>query len=65
MKEDTGVAGIREDSGGLFNELSGSDNVDEEPDGCGIMLGKVFINVFRILDVKASCLNKSLVFYFF
>jgi hypothetical protein len=29
MKEDAGVAGIREDSGGTFNELGGSDNVDE------------------------------------
>jgi hypothetical protein len=51
MKEDAGVAGVREDSGGSFNELSGSDNVDEEPNGCGIMLGKAFVNVFRILDV--------------
>jgi hypothetical protein len=29
MKEDAGVVGIREDSSGTFNELSGSDNVDE------------------------------------
>jgi hypothetical protein len=65
MKEDTGVAGVREDSGGSFNELSSSDNVDEEPDGCGVMLGKAIINIFGILDVKAGCLDKSLVFYFF
>jgi hypothetical protein len=65
MKEDAGVAGIREDSGGMFNELGGSDDVDEEPDSCGVMLGKAFVDVFRILDIKASCLDKSLVFYFF
>jgi hypothetical protein len=65
MKEDAGMAGIREDSGGVFNELSSLDDVDEEPDGCGVMLGKAFVNVFGILDVKASCLNKGLVFYFF
>jgi hypothetical protein len=29
MKEDTGVARVREDCGGAFNKLSGSDNVDE------------------------------------
>jgi hypothetical protein len=29
MKEDAGVAGIREDSSGMFNELSSSDDVDE------------------------------------
>jgi hypothetical protein len=28
------------------------------------MLGKTFVDVFGILDVKARCLNKSLVFYF-
>jgi hypothetical protein len=65
MKEDAGVARVGEDSGGSFNELSGSDDVDEEPDGCGVMLGKVFVDVFRILDVKACCLDKSLVLYFF
>jgi hypothetical protein len=65
MKEDAGVARVGEDSGGSFNELSGSDNVDEEPDGCGVMLGKAFIDIFRVLDVKARCLDKSLVFYFF
>jgi hypothetical protein len=65
MKEDASVARVGEDSGGLFNELSGSDNVDEEPDGCGVMLGKAFIDIFRVLDVKACCLDKSLVFYFF
>jgi hypothetical protein len=65
MKEDTGMVGVREDSGGSFNKLSGSDDVDEEPDSCGIMLGKAFINIFRILDVKARCLDKSLVLYFF
>jgi hypothetical protein len=64
MKEDAGVARIREDSGSSFNKLSGSDNVDEEPDGCGVMLGKVFVDVFRVLDVKACCLDKSLVLYF-
>jgi hypothetical protein len=29
MKEDAGVAGIREDSGSAFNKLCGSDDVDE------------------------------------
>jgi hypothetical protein len=29
MKEDAGVVGIREDSGGTFNELGCSDDVDE------------------------------------
>jgi hypothetical protein len=65
MKEDAGVARIGEDSGGSFNELSGSDNVDEEPDGCSVMLGKAFVDIFGVLDVKARCLNKSLVFYLF
>jgi hypothetical protein len=65
MKEDAGVARVGEDSGGSFNEPGGSDNVDEEPNGCGIMLGKAFVDVFRILDVKARCLNKGLVLYFF
>jgi hypothetical protein len=51
MKEDAGVAGIGEDSGGLFNELSGSDNVNEEADSCGVMLGKAFVDVFGILDI--------------
>jgi hypothetical protein len=51
MKEDAGMVWVREESSGLFNELSGSDDVDEQPDGHGIMLGKVFINVFGILDV--------------
>jgi hypothetical protein len=65
MKEDAGVAGIRKDSGGAFNELGGSDNVDKQPDSCGVMLGKTFVDVFGILDVKARCLDKSLVFYLF
>jgi hypothetical protein len=65
MKEDAGVVRVGEDSGGSFNELSGLDNIDEEPDGCGVMLGKAFIDVFRVLDVEARHLNKSLVFYFF
>jgi hypothetical protein len=65
MKEDAGVVGVRKDSGGAFNELGGSDDVDEQPDGCGVMLGKAFDNVLGILDVKARCLDKSLVFYFF
>jgi hypothetical protein len=65
MKEDAGVAGVREDSGGVFNELSSSDDVDEQSDGCGVMLGKTFVDVFGILDVKACCLDESLVFYFF
>jgi hypothetical protein len=65
MKEDAGVARIGEDSGGSFNELSDSDDVDKEPDGCSIILGKAFVDVFRVLDVKARCLDKSLVFYFF
>jgi hypothetical protein len=65
MKEDAGVTGVREDSGGTFNELGSSDDVDEQPDGCGIMLGKTFIDVFGVLDIKASCLNKGLVLYFF
>jgi hypothetical protein len=65
MKEDAGVAGVREDSGGTFNELSGSDNVDKEPDSCGVMLGKAFVDVFGILNIKARCLDKSLVLYFF
>jgi hypothetical protein len=51
MKEDAGVARIREDSGSAFNELCSLDNVDEEPDGCGVMLGKAFVDVFGILDV--------------
>jgi hypothetical protein len=29
MKEDAGVAWVREDSGGTFNELGSSDDVDE------------------------------------
>jgi hypothetical protein len=29
MKEDTGMAGVREDPGGTFNELGCSDDVDE------------------------------------
>jgi hypothetical protein len=29
MKEDAGVVEIREDSGGMFNKLGGSDDVDE------------------------------------
>jgi hypothetical protein len=65
MKEDAGVAGIGEDSGGAFNELGSSDDVDKQPDGCGVMLGKTFIDIFGVLDVKASCLDKSLVVYFF
>jgi hypothetical protein len=65
MKEDTGVVGVREDSGGAFNELGSLDNVDEEPDGCGVMLGESLVNIFRVLDVETSCLNKGLVFYFF
>jgi hypothetical protein len=51
MKEDAGVTGVRGDSSGTFNELGGSDNVDEQPDGCGIMLGEAFIYIFGILDV--------------
>jgi hypothetical protein len=65
MKEDAGVAGIREDSGSTFNELGGSDDVDERPNGCGVMLGKTFVDIFGVLDIKASCLDKSLVLYFF
>jgi hypothetical protein len=53
MKEDTGVARVGEDSSGLFDELSGSDDVNEEPDGCSIMLGEAFVDVFRILNIKA------------
>jgi hypothetical protein len=65
MKEDAGVTGVRKDSGGAFNELGGSDDVDEQSDGCGVMLGKTFVDVFGILDVKARCLDEGLVFYFF
>jgi hypothetical protein len=38
MKEDVTVVGVGEDLGSLFNELSGSDDVNEEPDGCCVML---------------------------
>jgi hypothetical protein len=65
MKEDAGVAGVREDSSGAFNKLGGLDDVDEQSDGCSIMLGKTFVDVFGILDIKARCLDESLVFYFF
>jgi len=58
------VIGAGEDLSGSFNELSGSDNIDKKPDGCCIILGEVFINSFRILDIEASRLNKGLVFYF-
>jgi hypothetical protein len=51
MKEDAGVAGVREDSSGSFNELSGSDDVDEESNSSGVMLGKAFVDIFGILDV--------------
>jgi hypothetical protein len=51
MKEDAGVAGVREESGGTFNELSGSDDVDKEPDGCSVMLGKAFVDVFGVLNI--------------
>jgi hypothetical protein len=53
MKEDAGVTGVGEDSSGSFNELGGSDDVDEEPDGRSVMLGEAFVDVFGILDVKA------------
>jgi hypothetical protein len=65
MKEDVAVMGVREDLGGSFDELSGSDDVDEKPDGRCVMLGKAFIDSFRILDVEAGRFDKGLVFYFF
>jgi hypothetical protein len=53
MKEDAGVTGVGEDSSGSFDELGGSDDVDEKPDGCSVMLGETFVDVFRILNIKA------------
>jgi hypothetical protein len=54
MKEDVTVMGIREDLGGSFNKLSGSDDVNEKPNGCCIMLSEAFVDSFGILDVKAG-----------
>jgi hypothetical protein len=53
MKKDAGVTGVGEDSSGSFDELGSSDDIDEEPDGCSVMLGKAFVDVFRILNIKA------------
>jgi hypothetical protein len=38
MKEDVGVMGVGEDFGSSFDELSGSDDVNEEPNSCCVML---------------------------
>jgi hypothetical protein len=65
MKEDVTVMGVREDLGGLFDELSSSDNVNEEPDSRCVMLGKEFVDSFGILNVKAGGFDKGLVFHFF
>jgi hypothetical protein len=65
MKEDVAVAEVREDLDSSFNKLGSSDNINEEPEGCCIMLSEAVINVFGVLDVKASGFDKSLVFYFF
>jgi hypothetical protein len=64
MKEDASVTGVGEDSRGSFNELGSSDDIDKEPDGCGVMLGEAFVDVFRILNVKARLFDKGLVLYF-
>jgi hypothetical protein len=65
MKEDVMVVEVREDLGGSFNELSSSDNVNEEPDSCCVMLSEAVVNIFGILDVKAGRFNQGLVFYVF
>jgi hypothetical protein len=64
MKEDVMVAEVRKDLGSSFNELGCLDDVNEEPDGCCIMLSKAIINVFGILDVKTGRFDQGLVFYF-
>jgi hypothetical protein len=65
MKEDVMMLQVREEFGCRFDKLSGSDDVNEEPNGCGIMLSKLFINIFGILDIKTSGFDKCLIFYFF
>jgi hypothetical protein len=65
MKEDVTVVEVWEYFGGSFNKLGGLDDVNEEANGCGIMLSEAIINVFGILDVKASGFDKSLVLYIF
>jgi hypothetical protein len=65
MKEDVAVMEVLEDLGGSFNELGGSDDVNEEPNGSGIMLSEAVINVFGVLNIKTSGFNKGLVLYFF
>jgi hypothetical protein len=65
MKEDVMVSQVGEEFGGLFNELSSLDNVNEESDGSGVMLSKAVVNILGVLDIETSRLNKSLIFYFF
>jgi hypothetical protein len=65
MKDDVTVAGIREDLGGSFNELSSSDDIDEKPDSHCVMLGEALVDSFGVLDVEAGRFDKGLVFYFF
>jgi len=63
MKEDVMVLQVSEEFSGSFNELSCSEDIDEESNCGGILLFKMFINVCSILDVKTGSLNKGLVFY--
>jgi hypothetical protein len=57
MKEDVAVTGLWEDLGGSFNELGGSDTVNEEADGCCVMLSKTVVDGFGVLDIKAGGLD--------
>jgi hypothetical protein len=65
MKEDIMMLHIGEKFSSSFNELRGSDNVNEESDCCGAMLFKTFIDCWGILDIKTGGFNEDLVFYVF
>jgi len=65
MKEDVAMSEVGEEFGSSFNELSGSDDINEEANGGGVVLCQTFVDVRGILDVKTGGLDKSLVLYFF
>jgi hypothetical protein len=48
----------------MFNELSGLDNVDEETDSGGVLLHKMLVDIWGILNIQTGGLNEGLVFYF-
>jgi hypothetical protein len=52
MKEYVLVAEVQKNLCGSFNKLCCSDDVNEEPNGSCIVLSKLVIDVFGILNIK-------------